>query len=260
MEKQLFSASPTHELARDLFQRHVTSVELETFSYCNRTCIYCPNSSIDRLSTNIHLDRNLFERIISDLEEVRYRNVLTLSHYNEPLSDRSIIGDISYAKAHIPDATIQIFSNGDYLDREYLELLAEAGLSAIHLSIHLASGAKYDDLKIMDRINEMSVRLKIPAKHIHYHPMRSIEASFPYKPIRIRIFEADYDNIGGDRGGLLTHVPVSKTARTSPCAYPFNSITIGYNGFVMPCCHLRADAPRHDQYRIGHLADFPFDL
>ena len=36
--------------AKALFKTHVSNVEIETFSYCNRVCGYCPNATHDRRS------------------------------------------------------------------------------------------------------------------------------------------------------------------------------------------------------------------
>src|SRR5581483_9454318 len=57
-------ASLVHDPALDaagkrvLFKRNVELVEVEPHAYCNRTCSFCPNSIIDRLTVTEHIDSN----------------------------------------------------------------------------------------------------------------------------------------------------------------------------------------------------------
>ena len=69
-------------------------VEIEVFSFCNRRCWFCPNSTIDRHSSNIFMDENLYHSILSDLNKIKYKGIISYSRYNEPLADRIIIEEI----------------------------------------------------------------------------------------------------------------------------------------------------------------------
>lgn len=189
------------------------------------------------------------------LKSIEYDGVLVLSHYNEPLADRKILEYIKTARDYLPAASIKLYSNGDYLTSAYLEELAEAGLSSLTLSIHLAEKEPYSEEKIIARINEMSRRLGIEVEAKLYDPQRSIGVVFPHPRIEIMMFQADYQNIGVNRGGLLPDIQASP--RISPCHSPFRTMTIAYNGQIMPCCHLRADFDAHNPYRIGHIDAFP---
>ena len=50
--------------------KQIRLIEIELFSYCNRTCSFCPNSFIDRLSFNELLDIKIFKKIIKELKSV----------------------------------------------------------------------------------------------------------------------------------------------------------------------------------------------
>lgn len=55
---------------RALFKRNVDLVELEPRAYCNRTCSFCPNATIDRLTVKTHLDHGLYETVLDDLASI----------------------------------------------------------------------------------------------------------------------------------------------------------------------------------------------
>jgi hypothetical protein len=50
IEPDQFRLDLSHRDAVGLFKRRVELLEIETTSYCNRTCSFCPNAFIDRLS------------------------------------------------------------------------------------------------------------------------------------------------------------------------------------------------------------------
>ena len=52
---------------RALCKRNIDLVELEPHAYCNRTCSFCPNATIDRLTVKTHLDHGVYETVLADL-------------------------------------------------------------------------------------------------------------------------------------------------------------------------------------------------
>src|SRR5690349_18554860 len=117
---------PQDEAVR-LFREHVELIEFETTSYCNRTCSFCPNSFIDRLSEKLTMPEATWQTILSGLRDVDYSGSVVWSRYSEPLSERRIIERIREVRRAAPAARICINSNGDYLDADYLQELEEAG-------------------------------------------------------------------------------------------------------------------------------------
>src|SRR6266571_107764 len=136
-QREQFTAGLSPAAARNLFRASVTVVHIEIFSYCNRRCHYCPVSQVDRLSDNKILPDRVFSRIINDLKEVTYAGAVNLSLYNEPSADRPLLlRRVQEARAALPRVMIYINSNGDYLTADYLEALADAGLSRLVVTLH----------------------------------------------------------------------------------------------------------------------------
>ena len=255
-----FAGLTDPDRARELFRRNVQRVEVETHSYCNRRCGYCPNVVGDRLGPNIRMADALFARILHDLADVQFRGALVLSHYNEPLSDRFILTRIAQARAALPKAQILIYTNGDYLDVELVDALAEAGLSYMHISIHMKPDDVYSDLYAMERISEICARIGRPVKMKGVRGGEFMIGRIPHKTIEIEIRALNYWKTGQDRGGLIKEME-RVADRTAPCFFPFAHFYVGYAGDVVPCCHLRGDTPGHARYRTGQVsADAPIFL
>lgn len=123
------------------------------------------------------MDENIYLKIIYNLKEIDYSNNINFHRFNEPLSQKElIINRIKQARFNLPKAIIGIFTNGDYLTKEYLDELKDAGVNSV------------------------------------------------------------YD-------------------RTFRCFFPFTDLYIDYNGYCMPCCHLRSDIESHQNFILGNIYD-----
>ncbi|MDR2526768.1 MAG: radical SAM protein, partial [Rickettsiales bacterium] len=130
-------------------------VEIEVFSFCNRQCWFCPNSFIDRHSKNVLMDENIYMGILDDLKSIEYRGMITYSRYNEPLSHKQIIIDrLKQARKYCPNALLHTNTNGDYLDREFLDDLYDAGLRSISIQIYLKEKEQFDVEQIKNRMSQ----------------------------------------------------------------------------------------------------------
>lgn len=253
--REMYEGLADRERAKAIFAKTVVRVEVETHSYCNRRCTYCPNVIGDRIGPNQHLATEVWDKILDGLAEIDYAQNLVLNYYNEPLADRAILDRIREARARAPKARILIYSNGDYLDRGFIDELAAAGLDYLHISIHLKRGDKYSDLYVVNRINEISVRMGISAQ---IHKLRSNEfaiARAAHPKLEIEVRGINFQQHGTDRGGLIDDIH-TESKRTAPCFFPFAHLVVGYDGRLAPCCHIRVDRPEHAAYGYGNLRDY----
>ena len=239
--------------ARALFTKSVYLVEIETFTYCNRVCWFCPNSRIDRRSHNNYMDEGLYLRILSELAQVNYERVISFSRYNEPLADRIILKRLKQARSALPKAHLLTHTNGDYLTLALLDELREAGLNQLRVQVYLGNEDHWDAdaivFKMQRRIDDLGLKYEMIdseygyAARLDYHYSKEFEC----------IFEAqNFDLMGLDRGQTLD-MPVKYT-RTSPCRIVFDSLYIDWNGKTVPCCNIRSDEPSHQNYIVGDLS------
>lgn len=259
--REMYSPLTDPARQRELFAQTVGRVEVETHSYCNRRCDYCPNVVGDRLGPNVRIKPAIWEKLLRDLAEVGYSRFLVLNSYNEPLYDRAILDRIAEARAALPRARIMIYTNGDYLTPSYVDDLAAAGLDYMHVSIHLKQGDKYSDVYVLNRIAEIAHRTGLQARFSQIRPNDSIIARFDTPKLEMETRAINFDRHGNDRGGLLPDLS-PENPRTDPCNFVFQHFHMGYTGNVVPCCHIRSDRPEHARHVIGNLdrAETIFDI
>jgi len=251
----VFEAQASRDAARDLFARSVQRVEVETHSFCNRRCNYCPNVVGDRLGDNKQMRPEHWQMIIGNLAEIGYSHNLVFQSYNEPLADRAILDRLREARASVPGARLMTYTNGDYLDADYLQALAEAGLDYMHVSIHTRYNGAYSEVDALNLIARLVRRLRCKIRYKQLKAGAYIVAQIPHDRIEIEVRAINFMQQGNDRGGLieLKHKP---PARTAPCHFPFVHFYVGFSGNITPCCHVRSDSEAHKPFLYGNLDDY----
>lgn len=218
------------------FCKYVDVVNIETSAYCNRTCSYCPMSTIQREQE--YIDDRLFSRIISQLKKMGYKNRVALNLYNEPLADAFLIDRIKEIKLHLPDCYIQLNSNGDLLSESKINELRASGLNQILVTLHQNPQSEYDDADRLIALKKFCKKIG----HADYFDLKRIK---PNENITIDVMEKDWrmliccnnwENYGNDRGGTVKKL--SKEGRCKPCVNPFREVCISYDGYFKPCCNI----------------------
>jgi radical SAM protein with 4Fe4S-binding SPASM domain len=191
-----------------LFKYHYAdffwTVAIEISTKCNRRCYYCPNSKYG--TPDEHMPDELFEKIITNLNALRYTGGVTFQFYGEPLLDERLVRFVRYTRQNVPGAMfIKVVSNGDMLTMELLERLIEAGMREISITIH-----DLDPAKMMERLKPM----------IDRHPRH------------IRVTSIHNSASLNNRGGAIeieNEVPMKKCTGTG-------ILVIDHNGDELLCC------------------------
>jgi radical SAM protein with 4Fe4S-binding SPASM domain len=238
---------------RALFKRNIDLVELEPHAYCNRTCSFCPNATIDRLTVKTILDRGIYESILDDLASIGYDRVLRFARYSEPMAHDHIYDLVVLARRRLPRATIDIVTNGDFLNPKAVARLREAGLSVLRVSVYMRRGIAWSVEAAREEITRLGRRMQLTP--IWDPPTATtVGARFPTPGLPIVAFSHNFDETGYDRGQLVEQLVDREWARRSPCFLVFSNFTVDFNGTVMPCCNLRSDHPKHAAFAVGDLA------
>ena len=87
-------------------------VEIETINRCNGECSFCPVNRNEKQRVYHKMSVSMFEDIIGQLSEIRYRGLLGLFSNNEAFLDERIGRFAKYAREMLPHAYIYIISNG----------------------------------------------------------------------------------------------------------------------------------------------------
>ena len=245
-----YSDKLNKEEKKELFKYFVCIVNLETSTLCNRKCNYCPLSVYER-NEQILIEDELYSNIFNDLASINYHSTISLNLYNEPLLDSKIFDRLREAREKCPNAFLKFNSNGDYLTKEILDKLVDAGLNAIFLTLHVPKGKKYND---EDRLNTFKIffeKLGIGYEINEIIPSEKIISDVYYRGMRLLTEAHNWSEFGNDRGGTLEFL--SSKIRTNPCVRPLREFTIAFDGRVYPCCQFYPDCESSDKYKIGTL-------
>lgn len=241
---------------KDLFARYVKRIVIETSSYCNRRCVFCPNADGSRLKARHVMPEAMFRTVIDDLAEIGYARTILFHLYNEPLADPAIFDRISYARSRLPKAILSFNSNGDYIRAGTLKRLAEAGLTNLHISIYGPEHGVFDKDYVSKRMQDMAELCglsKAPVWRSEIECLVSGVFEDGDARLPIGIQAKDFNQSGYDRGGLVDFEQQELPDRLYPCPSPFDEFLLTWNGVAVPCCNLVGDRPEHQRFGAGEV-------
>lgn len=130
-------------------------VEFNLHGSCSRSCAFCPRVDAKKFpNLNEEFSLKLFEKIIHELKELDYEGRIGWSGYSEPLMHSDINNLIKITKKNLPKCTLDIVSNGDFLDQNIISNLFKNGLDHLRVSI-------YTNQKTTDKFKKIRENLKI---------------------------------------------------------------------------------------------------
>ena len=250
----LIESSPaqSRQAQIDLFQQFVAIICVETSSYCNRNCAYCPDALPEYgRKRKDFIAAAAWQRLLDNLQEISYRSTVSLNLYNEVLADPSLLDKIRQVRTAAPEAFIKFNSNGDFLNREKLEQLEQAGLDAIFVSLHPARNMPYEDADRISSVHKLFQRIGYAGEIDSIVPQRSIRTDLRFGNMRVLVMCDNWNRYGTDRSGIIQKLAVRE--RNPPCLRPQREFIIANDGFVYPCCQTFPDEPANHRYRLGNI-------
>lgn len=194
-----------------------SSVNIETYGYCNRKCKFCFNHDSFHDRVKGIMDDDLFCNIIDQLACIKFAGRISPILYGEPLLDKRIVSFIQYIKDKVPFAEIWINSNGDFLTEKLLTKLLESGLDKMYVT-------NYDDNE-NDNLNYLA---------------NQYSSTVVYKKI--------LDKRIVNRAGALFEG--ESAVKEMPCLQPTGQLVINWNGDVLLCCN-----DYYAKYCFGNLKE-----
>jgi radical SAM superfamily enzyme YgiQ (UPF0313 family) len=252
VRKDHFSRSLSSKKSKLLFKKSIRMIEVEVFSYCNRSCWFCPNSHIDRKSENKYMDEKIYLKILKNLGDIGYSGIISYSRYNEPLADKMIFVRLRQAKDAVPKALLHFNTNGDYFSRDILQKLYLNGLRSLNIQVYLPNKVEYSDVLAVDYLMQRIEKYGLPYEFVRSSPLDWLEYRLFFDDMNIRIYARNFGRNGTDRGAAIQELSREKP-RTSPCLIPFTDIYVDYNGKLVPCCNIRSDLLEHSDFILGDL-------
>ena len=237
------------EDSKKLFKKYVELVCLEMSYYCNRACNYCPVYQLERDDKNLEIPTTIFDSVLSSLKEINYDGRISLNLFNEPLASKNIYTNIAKIHKKLPNVTLSLNSNGDYIKNlDTLKKLEKSGLKEILITLHTPKDKKWNR-----SYNER--RMKIIAKKIKFsltdENIKNLQFSLLVGKLYVEVYCTDWNLKGNSRGGELENL-VPKKNRINPCEKPIREFIISYDGTVQLCCHVYHNKT-YDKYTIAKI-------
>lgn len=143
-----FARKEIDAMVESFYNRNILfdHVEIETINRCNGTCDFCPVSKQRDIRKFQIMSKDLFEKIIGQLSDIKYSGKLALFSNNEPFLDPDIIKRHKYAREKLPEARMHLFTNGTLLNLhsfvEIIEYLDELVIDNYHQDLKLIKPCK----------------------------------------------------------------------------------------------------------------------
>ncbi|MFD8248514.1 radical SAM/SPASM domain-containing protein [Nocardia sp. NPDC059691] len=182
-------------------------VEVETTTYCNRRCSYCPNSIFDRglRKNEVQMSEDLFYKVVHELGQLHFCNQFSPHNYGEPLADKRMPDLLAMARREMPAARIALYTNGDFLTPKLYETI-EPNVDALVITQH--------GERMPSGVAELfQIHGGAPPK-TRYKTASQIQAN------------------ASNRGGLI---PMQATLRKA-CGVVMNELHINAHGQLILCC------------------------
>lgn len=215
-------------------------VSIETTSYCNRVCSFCPISNGGRNFFTSMTDE-LYVKIIRELWERHWNGNLQLFLLNEPLLDKALLKRAAFARKALPECTMYISTNGDVIDYkgsktlEYslkrLKDIFDSGINSVNINIYDSGPAQAERY---ERIVSAAVHFGLAKYTTHKYrrlsPRSNWIALTDMRPERMSASATDmfYKRSEDDRRDVIA--PQTYCARTQ------RHLVILYDGTVPICC------------------------
>lgn len=199
-------------------------IEISDSGVCNRKCSFCPRSNpewIEKFDNTEFIKKELHEKICKELKENEYRGIVVYSGFNEPLLNKKCYENIARTREYLPNAKIELITNGDVLNLKRLIKLFNSGLSTILISVY---DGPEDEEKFKKLVLDAGLNEKQYVIRNRYLPP-----------------EEDFGITISNRSGLMDNaehkISSLETSLKEPCFYPSYSFFIDYNGDVLMCSH-----------------------
>ncbi|NQU61380.1 MAG: SPASM domain-containing protein [Rhodospirillales bacterium] len=196
-------------------------VEISESGTCNRTCAFCPRSDPDFPDIKEFIKFELLEKLATQLADCGFDGLIIFSGFVEPLLDKKIFEKLALTKKILPNARIEVITNGDVLTTSVLRRLFESGISTLLISI-------YDGPEDADKFQKMC---EDEGLEDHQFVIRR-----RYLPP-----EQDYGITMSNRGGMMTNTEYVRPGLDEPlaetCYYPSYMFFMDYQGDVLLCSH-----------------------
>lgn len=189
------------------------SIEIETRTKCNSACSFCGASILHDKRKDLLMPDELFAKIIAELKNLCFSGTVRLYVNNEPLLDKRMPEMIRAIAQQLPQATIEIQTNGLSLNPRIGEEILQAGLHTLIINNYSDEG------------------------EVHKGVQKFLDETAPnYQDREIKVHMRRLNQSLQNRGGTAPNAEALREPLKLSCILPFDEIVVTANGKVSICC------------------------
>jgi radical SAM protein with 4Fe4S-binding SPASM domain len=233
---------------------------IESTNYCNLKCVMCPRGEPDIMTRPLgHMSDALFEKIFDDAKF--YTDPCWFHWFGEPLMHPRLFEQIAYAKKRGVD-NLGISTNATLLNSERAEAILQSPLDTIMIAIDGTSKEVYEKVRksssftferVCANVRDFLLLKKRYGKKTP-HTILSIIVMEETKT-QLAEFREEWTGLGADEILLKEYTTwanqsqefiqlapsekrdhLAHARREFPCFFMWESVVIGWDGRVVPCC------------------------
>jgi radical SAM protein with 4Fe4S-binding SPASM domain len=197
------------------------SVELNITELCNRTCVFCPRTDpavYPNRKLNMRLD--VVERVADDLAGFGFQGRISFSGFGEPFLNRQLETFVRACRSRLPQNTIEINTNGDFLKVEGIRALFRAGLTFLYVNL-------YDSADQEPALVALLESAGVAKSQYRLRPHWAGATEDFGLNLNNRSGLVNIDNVRSHR--------TPEDLRGKPCYYPFYKMLVDWDGRVLFC-------------------------
>lgn len=245
-----------YRLAREVCKGRPWSAKIEPTNLCNLDCTYCPRADAPYGLGRMPLDT--FSRIIDEIKSHTF--IVALHLWGEPLLHRQLPDMIRYAVDN--GIGTYISSNFNLLTREQAAALIASRLDLLTVCVDGSDQASYEVFRkggtLSKVLRNIELFLEVRAEMRSSKPF--VELQFVVTPqtqddvARVRALARElgvdsfkakpvYPILVESKGEFVLpsgeqYYPIRRRSRRKTCWWLWRTITIGWDGSVLPCCRV----------------------
>jgi len=210
--------------------RIFNTLSLELSATCNRSCVFCPVSVYKRPEEFI--PKHLVTKAANELAELKYKGRVEFYIYNEPLKSRSTLYHaLEVFKEVIPQATLMISTNGDYLKGSAdLKDLYDRGLNQVILNAY----SPKQHPKFIEWMRELNIDME---KNAYKPTARNARVGRALDKSVVEEFGKGVHSLQNRAGSIPEFLAVPDEPLKKMCVKPFRLLNINWEGEAMICCN-----------------------
>lgn len=227
--------------AYPLFNR----ISIETSSFCNRKCVFCPVSTGRRDpeatgGTIKYMDMGLYAKIVNELGSYGFKGVAQMFLLNEPLLDKRLADMTKMLKDACPKSSTYLSTNGDpiygpgaSLDKaiERMLHLYDHGINVINLNVYDEGEDQFN--RYTELVAALTTRYEVEVTENRYRHHTPSKAFVALTDMRINRLSSKATDQFYQRG-MNNRKPGS--VKQSHCARTQRHLVVLYDGHVPICC------------------------